>query len=704
MKKIFILYSLLLVSFVSFAQTGVRFESLTLDEAFDKARKENKLVFLDCYTSWCGPCKEMSEKEFPKQEAGEYFTPRFVCIKSDIEKGEGKEIAKRFNVTTVPTFLILKPDGEILHTIVGASPILTFMDKIRTALGEETTLSLLDKEYIGKKMNKKQLLVYAKALAGVRRFDEADKVCKELSEKLSKKEKFSKEYWALMSGKIESRGYQERFNFVLQNQEKFTRGVGKEIVDAYLADHYNGYLSIFLYGNPGKEQWEDLDRMLVEFTPLNFEGKNLVEKKIALAQARRVKDIDKVISLLNEMPEYFGEKELSMLMYTAEYLQDECTKEQLARIAALEDKYVAAVEVPERIPYMKMRFTPYKRLASVGIYWERDTSFESLLLKAKIEGKLIFMDCYTSWCGPCKQMEAKVFPQEKVGNYFNKNFICAKWNMQKGEGTQLAQRFEINAFPTMLLITSEGEICYRVTGAMDADQLIESFTAGLENVRVFDKLKKRYTEGERGKQFLIEYSKALYTARSMDIQKVVAELIPLLSDEERTSKDFWYIYGTPLLTSPGSENEKYLIANRDKFRKTIGANEVDMRLSFKYYMRFLKIMRNEDQDITPAEFKAIKDTLLGLNFVDPTVISYANIVEAGKFATVDRILTICEKEFPALLPERVPIDVFGNFIKDRMTPRQKARWVKLAERMINRFDDELIRKRMLENLKKEMED
>lgn len=701
MKRYFVFYLLLFVSFVNFAQTGVRFESLSLDEAFAKAQKENKLVFLDCYTSWCGPCKEMSDKEFPKQEAGEYFTPRFICIKSDIEKGAGKEIAKRFNVTTVPTFLILKSNGEVLHTIVGASPMLTFIDKIRTALGEETVLSALDKEYARGKMKKQQLLVYAKALAGERRFEEAEKVCKELSEKLSKKEKFSKEYWPLTSGQIVSRGYKECFTFVLQNQERFNRGVGKEIVDAYMAAHYNGYLSIFLYGNPGKDQWDDLDRMLAEFTPLNFEGKKRVEKKIALAQARRAKDIDLVISLLNEMPEYFGEKELSMLMYTTEYLQDECTKEQLARIAAIEDKYVATVEVPERIPYMQMRFTPYKRLASKGIYWEQDTSFESLLLKAKIERKLIFMDCYTSWCGPCKQMEAKIFPQEKVGEYFNKNFICAKWNMQKGEGVQLAQRFDINAFPTMLLINPEGEISYRVTGAMDADQLIESFTAGLENVRSFDKLKKRYTEGERSKEFLTEYSKALYTARSMDIQKVVAELIPLLNDKERVSKDFWYIYGTPLLTSPGSENEKYLIANRDRFRESIGANEVDMRLSFKYYMRFLQIMRNED-NITPEEFKAIKDTLFGLNLVDRTVISYANIVEAGKFGTIDQVLTICEKEFPTLLPERVPIDVFGNFIKDRMTPPQKTRWIRLGEKMINRFDDERMKKLMLENLKKEM--
>ncbi|MFR5660526.1 MAG: thioredoxin family protein, partial [Butyricimonas faecihominis] len=177
MKNIFIFCLLLLAPFICSAQMGVHFENLTLDEAFAKAQKENKLVFLDCYTSWCGPCKEMAEKEFTKKEAGEYFPPRFVCIKSDIERGEGKEIAKRYNITTVPTFLILYPNGEIIHTIVGSSPLLTFIDKIKTALKEETTLSVLDKEYVKGKMGKAQLLVYAEALAGAKRFDEAGKVC-----------------------------------------------------------------------------------------------------------------------------------------------------------------------------------------------------------------------------------------------------------------------------------------------------------------------------------------------------------------------------------------------------------------------------------------------------------------------------------------------------------------------------------------------
>lgn len=62
-------------------------------EALEAAKSENKLVFMDCYTSWCGPCKLMASKEFVQEKAGEYFNPRFVSVKIDMEKGEGVGIS-----------------------------------------------------------------------------------------------------------------------------------------------------------------------------------------------------------------------------------------------------------------------------------------------------------------------------------------------------------------------------------------------------------------------------------------------------------------------------------------------------------------------------------------------------------------------------------------------------------------------------------
>ena len=76
-------------------------------EALEAAKSENKLVFMDCYTSWCGPCKLMASKEFVQEKAGEYFNPRFVSVKIDMEKGEGVELRKRYDVNAYPTLLVL---------------------------------------------------------------------------------------------------------------------------------------------------------------------------------------------------------------------------------------------------------------------------------------------------------------------------------------------------------------------------------------------------------------------------------------------------------------------------------------------------------------------------------------------------------------------------------------------------------------------
>ena len=63
-----------------------------------------------------------------------------------------------------------------------------------------------------------------------------------------------------------------------------------------------------------------------------------------------------------------------------------------------------------------------------------DGSWSEALTKARTESKLIFVDAYTSWCGPCKLMSNKVFTDKKVGKFYNDNFINVKLDVEKGEG------------------------------------------------------------------------------------------------------------------------------------------------------------------------------------------------------------------------------------------------------------------------------
>ena len=103
---------------------GVKWESCGLDQALELASKSvdgRSMVFLDCYSQACPPCKMMLAKVFPTKEAGDYFNTRFINLKLDLSAPENAALAEKYDVSTFPTFLFLCPDGSELCRIVGAT-------------------------------------------------------------------------------------------------------------------------------------------------------------------------------------------------------------------------------------------------------------------------------------------------------------------------------------------------------------------------------------------------------------------------------------------------------------------------------------------------------------------------------------------------------------------------------------------------------
>jgi len=83
---------------------------------------------------------------------------------------------------------------------------------------------------------------------------------------------------------------------------------------------------------------------------------------------------------------------------------------------------------------------------SQGIQFESG-SWADVLKKAKSQNKLIFVDAFTTWCGPCKKMTQNIFPDKNVGDFYNKNFINAKFDMEAGDGISMAAE-AISSLPT----------------------------------------------------------------------------------------------------------------------------------------------------------------------------------------------------------------------------------------------------------------
>ena len=118
MKKILIA---LFLSFflLSFSQESINFEDTTFKEVLAKAKREKKLVFMDAYAAWCGPCKLMEKNVFPLPAVREYYNANFINARFDMEKGEGREIAMKYGVRSYPSYLFLNGDGEVVMTNYG---------------------------------------------------------------------------------------------------------------------------------------------------------------------------------------------------------------------------------------------------------------------------------------------------------------------------------------------------------------------------------------------------------------------------------------------------------------------------------------------------------------------------------------------------------------------------------------------------------
>src|SRR4051812_46894732 len=85
-------------------------------------------------------------------------------------------------------------------------------------------------------------------------------------------------------------------------------------------------------------------------------------------------------------------------------------------------------------------------------------SLQEALIKAKAEHKLVFMDIYATWCGPCKMLKKKTFADKDAGTYFNTNFINLSYNGEIGEGEMLANKYKINGYPTLIILNGDGKL------------------------------------------------------------------------------------------------------------------------------------------------------------------------------------------------------------------------------------------------------
>lgn len=139
-------------------------------------------------------------------------------------------------------------------------------------------------------------------------------------------------------------------------------------------------------------------------------------------------------------------------------------------------------------------------------------SWDDVVQEAKRLDRIIFVDAYAVWCGPCKKMAAEVFTDPKVGEYYNKNFVNLKLDAEKGEGLKFQEKYPISAFPTLFFIDPSGEVVQQVRGAQSVEGFLELGKKVLGRIDRSSDFAAEYEKGNREPELILNYIRALNKA------------------------------------------------------------------------------------------------------------------------------------------------------------------------------------------------
>lgn len=233
----------------------------------------------------------------------------------------------------------------------------------------------------------------------------------------------------------------------------------------------------------------------------------------------------------------------------------------------------------------------------------RHDAWQSILDAAGRDNKLVFLDCYASWCGPCKWMATNAFLDAEVSQFFNARFVNAKIDMEQGEGPRLSDQFGITAYPTLLFVNAQGEVVKTSVGALDATSLLAlgqsmaptviapvdpkpvdpAPVAGrnsYSDAERLDQMKMQYANGQSNRAFLVNFLLALKAAGE-SYTFVVERLKPGMVGAALLEKDNWRVFQA-VFERLDSEQARYFLSHLPAFAAAFGSAPVTAKAVAMY--------------------------------------------------------------------------------------------------------------------------
>jgi thiol-disulfide isomerase/thioredoxin len=256
--------------------------------------------------------------------------------------------------------------------------------------------------------------------------------------------------------------------------------------------------------------------------------------------------------------------------------------------------------------------------AEKGIHFEHGT-FAELEAKATKENKMIMVDAFTTWCGPCKWMVKNIFPNDTVAAFYNANFINAKIDMEKGEGIDIAKKYEVACYPTYLFIDGNGQLLHRTSGSMEAKKFIEAGMNAMDPAKRFTGYQKKYNSGKITPDETAEY--ILMRGRTcLSAKEEMAKYFATQSEADLLSPRNWsLLWENRTSINTGSREFKYLVQHQADFEKQYDPKEVARVIKEAYSFALYNAIKEKNSE----QYQMLREDLVNqkLPFSEEIVMS-----------------------------------------------------------------------------------
>jgi thiol-disulfide isomerase/thioredoxin len=252
----------------------------------------------------------------------------------------------------------------------------------------------------------------------------------------------------------------------------------------------------------------------------------------------------------------------------------------------------------------------YSKNKGEGMEFFKGT-WSELLSEAKRQNKPIFIDVYTDWCRPCKVLEKEIFPNDEVGDFYNKNFINYRFDAEKGEGIEFAKKYGVVSYPTFLYLNKESKILFTKSGVPTITELIDKGKEVLVSIANFKELTsyaESYELHKYDSDFVLEYARKL-SENNLPSQSVLDMYLSKIPYEDWSRIEVLQVIGSSFSSLDSKSydvlknNFNFLALSREQKKSATALNNI------------VQVQRREKKKSIQIQDEELLDKALNLQYL-----------------------------------------------------------------------------------------